>query len=57
VTGFGAGIDVRDPDGTVVRVLWRDTGAPDSFLGVEYGEDGQMTPYFTPRLTDRNSLA
>jgi catechol 2,3-dioxygenase-like lactoylglutathione lyase family enzyme len=55
--GFGAGIDVRDPDGTVVRVLWRDTGAPDSFLGVEYGEDGQMTPYFTPRLTDRNSPA
>lgn len=50
VAGYGAGLDIPDPDGTVVRIVWKDAAAPESFVGVEYGEDAQMTPYFTPRL-------
>ena len=50
VAGYGAGLDIPDPDGSVVRIVWKDSAGSDGFLGVEYDEDGQMTPYFTPRL-------
>jgi catechol 2,3-dioxygenase-like lactoylglutathione lyase family enzyme len=47
-TGFGAGIDIPDPDGTVLRIVWPDPALP-AFIGVESGDNGTR-PYFTPRL-------
>jgi catechol 2,3-dioxygenase-like lactoylglutathione lyase family enzyme len=46
---FGASIDIPDPDGAVVCIVWMDPAFP-TFLGVESDETGAMRPYFTPRL-------
>jgi hypothetical protein len=37
-------------DASVVRMFWKDPAGPQAFVGAEYDEDGQITPYFTPRL-------
>ncbi|NUT32148.1 MAG: VOC family protein [Hamadaea sp.] len=50
VPGFASSLDIPDPDGTVVRLHWRDPAAPDRFLGVDTDAAGTMVPYFTPRL-------
>jgi hypothetical protein len=47
---FGAGMDIPDPDGTVVRVVWMNPAFP-QFLGVATDENGAIQPYFTPRFT------
>ena len=49
---YGQGLDIPDPDGTVLRFLWDPTPPErwERFLGVEFGADGSMTPYETPRL-------
>ena len=39
VAGYGAGLDIPDPDGTVVRIVWKDAAAQDGFVAVEYDED------------------
>jgi catechol 2,3-dioxygenase-like lactoylglutathione lyase family enzyme len=49
VPGMGAGMDIPDPDGTVVRVVWTNPDRP-PFLGVESDENGTGQAYFTPRL-------
>jgi catechol 2,3-dioxygenase-like lactoylglutathione lyase family enzyme len=53
---FGAGMDIPDPDGTVVRIVWMNPAFP-QFLGVATDENGAMQPYFTPRLTSGADLA
>lgn len=40
-------MDATGADGTVVRIVWKDPAGPQAFVGAEYDEDGQMTPYFT----------
>jgi hypothetical protein len=50
VPGMGAGMDITDPDGTVVRIVWTNPDRP-PLLGVESDEYGAMQAYFTPRLT------
>jgi catechol 2,3-dioxygenase-like lactoylglutathione lyase family enzyme len=51
VPDMGAGMDITDPDGTVVRIVWTNPDRP-SFLGVESDEYGAMQAYFT-RAADR----
>ncbi|MGY1616734.1 VOC family protein [Geodermatophilus sp. SYSU D00691] len=51
--GFGAGMDIPDPDGIPVRVVWHDPDGPlgrHDFLGVEPGADGRPQTYQQPRL-------
>jgi catechol 2,3-dioxygenase-like lactoylglutathione lyase family enzyme len=48
VPGMGAGMDIPDPDGTVVRVVWTNPDRP-PFLGVEADKNGTGQAYFTPR--------
>jgi hypothetical protein len=31
----------------VVRIVWKEPAGPQAFVGAEYDEDGQITPYFT----------
>ena len=44
VAGYGAGLDIPDPDGTVVRIVWKDAAAQDGFVAVEYDEDTARRP-------------
>jgi catechol 2,3-dioxygenase-like lactoylglutathione lyase family enzyme len=44
------GIDVPDPDGTVLRFLCFADGIPGGFTGVEVGDDGETSYYDTPRI-------
>jgi catechol 2,3-dioxygenase-like lactoylglutathione lyase family enzyme len=44
------GLDVPDPDGTVLRFIYSEQIAPDRFFGVESGDDSQISYYHTPRL-------
>jgi catechol 2,3-dioxygenase-like lactoylglutathione lyase family enzyme len=50
--GYGAGMDIPDPDGTLVRIVWHDPHGPyaTGFLGVATEADGQPQPYDQPRL-------
>lgn len=50
--GYGAGLDIPDPDGTHVRVVWHDPtgGFASGFLGVATDSDGRPAPYYEPRL-------
>jgi catechol 2,3-dioxygenase-like lactoylglutathione lyase family enzyme len=50
--GFGAGFDIPDPDGTLVRIVWHDPqgGFASGFLGVATDADGRPAPYREPRL-------
>jgi len=48
--GYGAGFDIPDPDGTMVRIVWHDPQRPPGFLGVAFDADGQPQPYRQPRL-------
>ena len=50
--GLAAGLDIPDPDGIPVRIVWHD---PDGryakgFLGVESDAEGQRRTYDEPRL-------
>jgi catechol 2,3-dioxygenase-like lactoylglutathione lyase family enzyme len=47
--GFGAGMDIPDPDGTVVRIVWMNPALP-PFVGVASAKNGTAQPYFPPRL-------
>jgi catechol 2,3-dioxygenase-like lactoylglutathione lyase family enzyme len=42
-------VDVPDPDGTVLRFIHADDDIPERFVGVESGDDGQVTLYHTPK--------
>jgi hypothetical protein len=44
---FGAGMEIPDPDGTVVRVVWMNRDFP-AFVGVDSDENGGMHRYFSP---------
>jgi catechol 2,3-dioxygenase-like lactoylglutathione lyase family enzyme len=48
--GYGAGLDIPDPDGTLVRIVWHDPQGPSGFLGVAFDGDGRPQPYRQPRL-------
>jgi catechol 2,3-dioxygenase-like lactoylglutathione lyase family enzyme len=51
--GYGAALDIPDPDGTLVRIVWHDPRGPaarSTFLGIETGPDGTPRPYYEPRL-------
>jgi len=48
--GYGAGLDIPDPDGTLVRIVWHDPARPPGFIGAESGTDRQPRPYFEARL-------
>jgi hypothetical protein len=48
--GYGAGLDIPDPDGTLVRIVWRNPQRDSGFLGVAFDADGQPQPYRQPRL-------
>jgi catechol 2,3-dioxygenase-like lactoylglutathione lyase family enzyme len=50
--GYGAGLDIPDPDGTLVRIVWHDPhGAyATGFFGVATDADGHPRPYQQPRL-------
>jgi catechol 2,3-dioxygenase-like lactoylglutathione lyase family enzyme len=48
--GYGAGMDIPDPDGTLVRIAWHDPQRPSGFLGVAFDADGRPQPYHQPRL-------
>jgi catechol 2,3-dioxygenase-like lactoylglutathione lyase family enzyme len=48
--GYGAGMDIPDPDGTLVRIVWHDPQCPSGFLGVAFDADGQPQAYRQPRL-------
>lgn len=47
---FGAGADLRDPDGTVLRFLADNPIGTGGFVGVEFGEGGRASTYETSRL-------
>jgi hypothetical protein len=48
--GYGAGLDIPDPDRTLVRILWHDPHRPSGFLGVAFDAEGRPEPYRQPRL-------
>jgi len=50
--GFGSGMDIPDPDGLLVRIVWHDPagGFASGFLGVESYADGTQQQYREPRL-------
>ncbi len=50
--GYGAGFDIPDPDGTLVRIVWHDPhgGFASGFLGVATDAEGRPAPYREPRL-------
>ncbi len=52
LAGYGAGFDIPDPDGTLVRILWHDPqgGFASGFVGGTTDADGRPVPYFEPRL-------
>jgi catechol 2,3-dioxygenase-like lactoylglutathione lyase family enzyme len=43
-------VDVPDPDGTVLRFIYAGDNVPDHFVGVESGDDGQVSLYHTPTM-------
>jgi catechol 2,3-dioxygenase-like lactoylglutathione lyase family enzyme len=43
-------VDVPDPDGTVLRFYWPGSEEDDGFVGLDFGADGIVTFYDTPRL-------
>jgi len=47
---YGAGFDIPDPDGTLVRIVWRDPQSMASFLGLVMDADAQPEQYRQPRL-------
>ncbi|HEU4945957.1 MAG TPA: VOC family protein [Kribbella sp.] len=49
---FGLGVDVQDPDGTVLRFLCGNPIGRTEFHGVEYDENGQVTFYDEPKLAE-----
>ena len=48
--GYGAGCDIPDPDGTLVRIVWRDPQSMASFLGLTTDAGTERQPYRQPRL-------
>ncbi len=48
--GYGAGFDIPDPDGTLIRIVWHDPQRPPGFLGVAFDANGQPQAYHQPRL-------
>lgn len=50
--GFGAGLDIPDPDGMPVRVVWHDPEGHFSsgFVGFDTDADGRPHTYAEPRL-------
>jgi len=48
--GYGAGFDIPDPDGTLVRIVWHDPQGPSGFLGVAFDATGSHSPSRQPRL-------
>lgn len=46
----GAAVDVVDPDGAVLRFLALGDDGLSGFTGVEFGENGAVSFYDTPRL-------
>jgi catechol 2,3-dioxygenase-like lactoylglutathione lyase family enzyme len=49
---YGIGVDLPDPDGTVLRFLCDNPIGRAKFSGVAYDENGQVTFYDTPKLTE-----
>lgn len=47
---YGAGFDIPDPDGTLVRIVWRDPESMAGFLGLEMDSGTEPQPYRQPRL-------
>jgi catechol 2,3-dioxygenase-like lactoylglutathione lyase family enzyme len=50
IPGYVTGMDIPDPDGTVIRILWHDPRGMSGFLGVEYDVDGRPSAYREPRI-------
>jgi catechol 2,3-dioxygenase-like lactoylglutathione lyase family enzyme len=50
IPGYGAGVDIPDPDGTLVRIVWHDPSRPPGFLGAAADADGRPLAYYEPRL-------
>lgn len=50
IPGFVTSLDITDPDGIVIRILWHDPTGWSGFLGVEYDREGRPSPYREPRL-------
>jgi catechol 2,3-dioxygenase-like lactoylglutathione lyase family enzyme len=48
--GYGAGFDIPDPDGTLVRIVWHDPQHLSGFLGAAFDAHGRLQPYHQPRL-------
>lgn len=48
--GYGAGMDIADPDGTLVRIVWHDPRVPSGFLGIVFDAGGPPRTYREPRL-------
>ena len=46
----GAAVDVVDPDGAVLRFVALGDGEMSGFTGIEFGENGAVSFYDTPRL-------
>lgn len=47
---YGANLDIRDPDGIVLRFLAGNVIEPGTFHGFEFGPGGDVTTYAAPRL-------
>lgn len=47
---YGLGVDVPDPEGTVVRFLCDNPLGRGGFIGIEFDDAGNQTRYDTPRL-------
>jgi hypothetical protein len=47
---YGAGFDIPDPDGTLIRIVWRDPQSMASFLGLATDASTEPQPYRQPRL-------
>jgi catechol 2,3-dioxygenase-like lactoylglutathione lyase family enzyme len=50
IPGYVTGMDIPDPDGTVIRILWHDPFGMSGFLGVEYDAAGRPNRYREPRI-------
>ncbi|MGY1778939.1 VOC family protein [Geodermatophilus sp. SYSU D01036] len=51
--GYAAGVDIPDPDGIPVRIVWHDPDGPlgrAEFLGVDSTADGRWHTYRRPQL-------
>lgn len=44
------GVDVADPDGTVLRFLCFGDPLPETFTGVDFGDGGEISYYDTPKI-------